>query len=200
MEKFAKGFAEGSKKSQGNVSDNALAKLFGIPVTTVGNWGKSTDWKINFYWFLKYFKKEDLEDILNKSEELRNKYDFNEKNIKNVENFLRENLKQYTIADKRDLKKHNTGVELLLETNQNDYSISLDDIYIKEIKRGKINQRIWKGIDKYINMINTFAKEDPSFRIPTEIIIYEQGCWDNNKWITFFADYSNKSDKYMIIN
>lgn len=114
-----------------------------------------------------------------------------------IKNFLIDTFGQVVEAPKEDLARNNTGTEVTLEFNIIDNQIqSENDVYIVKIKKGKINYRLFNSILIYTEILNELGKCS-SFIIPKTVVVYEQGAWGNNKWITWFADESFKSEKYM---
>jgi len=64
-EKFGSG--KGSKPIQGNISDNQLHLILGVPKQTLADWKNSNSYRKNLYWFLKSMSKEEIEDYKTKS-------------------------------------------------------------------------------------------------------------------------------------
>ena len=65
--------AKGSKKQTGNISDNKLSLLLGIPIGTLRDWKKSdkTKWRYRLYISLKGFREDELKEFLAKGEQLK---------------------------------------------------------------------------------------------------------------------------------
>ena len=64
--------AQGSSPRKGNISDAALARVTGIPKSTLITWKKTGDgnWRWKHYWFLKAHTENELKEIMKKSKEL----------------------------------------------------------------------------------------------------------------------------------
>ena len=61
------GNSQGSKPVQGNISDNQLHLILGVPKQTLIDWKKSNSYRKDLYWFLKSMSKEDIEEFKTKS-------------------------------------------------------------------------------------------------------------------------------------
>lgn len=114
-----------------------------------------------------------------------------------IKNFLIDIFGQVVDAPIEDLARNNTNTVVTLEFNVIDNQIqSEDDVYVVEIKKGRLNSSLMRAIMLYTEILNELSSRE-SFIIPKTVVVYEQGAWGNNKWITWFADESFKSEKYM---
>lgn len=62
----------GSKPSTGNISDNQIHLILGIPKRTLQDWKESETYRTGLYWFLKSMTKQELLDFKEKSKEFTN--------------------------------------------------------------------------------------------------------------------------------
>lgn len=62
----------GSKPSTGNISDNQVHLILGIPIKTLSDWKVSDNYRKNLYWFLKSMTKKELLEYKEKSKEFVN--------------------------------------------------------------------------------------------------------------------------------
>ena len=61
------GSGKGSKPIQGNISDNQLHLILGVPKQTLIDWKKSNNYRKDLYWFLKSMTKQEIEEYKIKS-------------------------------------------------------------------------------------------------------------------------------------
>lgn len=59
--------AQGSKPVQGNISDNQLNIIVGIPKSTLADWKNSYGYRRDLYWILKSLSKKELLELKDKS-------------------------------------------------------------------------------------------------------------------------------------
>lgn len=62
----------GSKPIKGNVSDNQIYILLGIPKQTLTDWKNSDSYRKQLYWFLKTMTKQELIEYKEKSKKFVN--------------------------------------------------------------------------------------------------------------------------------
>ena len=61
----------GSKPVKGNISDNQIHLILGIPKQTLRDWCESETYRRDLYWFLKSLNKEELKEFSEKSKVLK---------------------------------------------------------------------------------------------------------------------------------
>lgn len=70
MNNLKKDRTSGRSKRVEKMSNPQLSSLTGIPVGTLSNWSKSTDYKRDLYLLLKNFTKEELEELIIKTKDI----------------------------------------------------------------------------------------------------------------------------------
>lgn len=63
---------KGSKPIKGNISDNQIHLILGIPKQTLTDWRDSSSYRSGLYWLLKSMTKKELLEYKEKSKEFKN--------------------------------------------------------------------------------------------------------------------------------